>query len=40
MILSHMVRKQRIILAILFLLIVATIIVSLSLGYSTLTFKG
>lgn len=39
MILSHMVRKQRIILAILFLLIVATIIVSLSLGYSTLTFK-
>ncbi|NIK71242.1 MULTISPECIES: iron ABC transporter permease [unclassified Paenibacillus] len=39
MILSHMVRKQRIILGILLLLIVATVIVSLSLGYSTLTFK-
>ncbi|WP_336774925.1 FecCD family ABC transporter permease [Paenibacillus sp. MMO-58] len=39
MILSHMVRKQRIILGILLLLIVVTIIVSLSLGYSTLTFK-
>ncbi|ACT04602.1 FecCD family ABC transporter permease [Paenibacillus sp. JDR-2] len=39
MILSHMVRKQRIILGILLLLILATIIASLSLGYSTLTFK-
>lgn len=39
MILSHMVRKQRIILGILLLLIVATVIASLSLGYSTLTFK-
>lgn len=39
MILSRMVRKQRIILGILFLLIIATIITSLSLGYSTLTFK-
>ncbi|WP_201002726.1 FecCD family ABC transporter permease [Paenibacillus glycanilyticus] len=39
MILSHMVRKQRIILGVLLLLIVATVIVSLSLGYSTLTFK-
>lgn len=34
-----MVRKQRIILGILLLLILATIIASLSLGYSTLTFK-
>ncbi|MCM3627879.1 iron ABC transporter permease [Paenibacillus glycanilyticus] len=39
MMLSHKVRKQRIILGMLFLLIIATIITSLSLGYSTLTFK-
>ncbi|GLX69948.1 FecCD family ABC transporter permease [Paenibacillus glycanilyticus] len=39
MILSHLVRKQRIILGILLLLIIATVIASLSLGYSTLTIK-